>query len=192
MSAELLTVEFEPQLPADDDDSVPKGLHVQLMYAPTQPAAQGLQFQVVLRNDSSRTRKLHNPYDVLTYVLGDAEGWPLGPAAPASRLKLNPKRSNVAKRLAYLDVTGITIEDRALSTDEVAAELESNTVAIAGQQRYTYHLAIRQAHPAHDHPDLVELAPGSYQLRAMLLVRTANFRPASSVLGTANLSIQLT
>ena len=110
-----------------------------LDYKSVQTAVDGLRCTVTIelqtRRESSTTA-----YDVLTYVLGDIDGWPIGLAAPASPLKLHRQTADLGKREAYLDVIAVSRNGAASNIDE---ELAEDDISIGGHEHYVYEVAIR-------------------------------------------------
>ena len=189
MSIDTESVSFVQLEPIEKGETVPDGLTARLDYKSVQAAVDGLRCTVTIENAADKARKLHNPYDVLTYVLGDADGWPIGLAAPASRLKLHRQTADLGKRKAYLDVIAVSRNGVASNTDE---ELAEDDISIGGHEHYVYEVAIRHAHPAYQDPQTVDIGPGRYTVRFLLLLRTASLRSSSAIVQTRDVTIELT
>ena len=105
---------------------------------------------------------LHNPFDVLTYQLGNAGGWPVAQRAPTSRIKAG----RYVDRTGYLRVRGIRVDGKAA---EVATELESNSLTVRAGSTYAYDLAIDQIVAPQDQPDgPTTIVPGDYTLSCLI------------------------
>jgi len=188
VSFETATVPFTVIEPVDANERPPKGLNVELVYEADQRATEGLRFSVSLHNTGAKPITLHNPYDVLTYSLGDAEGYPLGLPAPASRLKVRRATPDLGRRKAYLDVIGIWRDGERLDADD---ELIHDELSVGGGERYSYDLVIRRVRRAQADPEPVDIGRGQYRLQLMVLLRTTSQRSTSAILETPEVRIRL-
>lgn len=157
----MQTVIFQPL----GDDRIPAvlaGLEFSLSVKPSQAASRGLEFTISAYNRNTDAITLHNPYDVLTYQLGNSAGWPIGPRAPGSRIKVG----RYIDRTGYLRVRAIRIDGTVADLD---AELEANALTVKAGSTYAWDVAIDKVNPPENQPDgPTTIVAGEYTLSCMI------------------------
>lgn len=78
------------------------------------------------------------------------------------------------------------------AASNIDEELAEDDISIGGHEHYVYEVAIRHAHPAYQDPQTVEIGPGRYAVRFLLLLRTASLRSSSAIVQTRDVTIELT
>jgi hypothetical protein len=127
-------------------------------------AAGGLRFTLEIASQSNDVIRLHNPYDLVTYLLTDSEGWPVSLQRPPSRMDLHPDASIQHLRERYLPVVEIRT-DRMLT---LAEEIERDEIELAPRAAYACVYRIRERLTAPSgavrQQERIAMTPGTYRL----------------------------
>jgi hypothetical protein len=127
-------------------------------------AAGGLEFTLGIANQSDDPIHLHNPYDLITYLLTDSDGGTASPQRPPSRTDFHVDASIRRLREHYLPVVQI----HAGRTITLAEELERDEIEIAPRAAYSYLYRIRErltdSSGQDQSQERVALTPGIYRL----------------------------
>ena len=178
--ATMQTVAFKPLGQEDRIPAVLAGLELSLSIEPEQAAGDGLAFTVSAYNQSPSAITLHNPYDVLSYQLGNGEGWPIAQRAPGSRIKAGRH----VDRTGYLRVRGIRVDGQPVA--DVSKELQASALAVQAGSTYAWDLTIDKVVAPENKPDApTSIVPGEYKLSALIaLVALVPSDPPGATIAT--------
>jgi hypothetical protein len=163
---------------------------VELQVEPRQPAKLGaLSFTLALKNNTKQALRVHNPYDLVTYILTNAEGWPISLPAPASRLKILRQGPFINRKTAYLAVTGI---NRAGVRQDIDEEIAREVITIEAGSTYAYDLRIDKVAAPAGPTGPATLTAGDYGLAFILpLLLAGKSTEFSRTLGTDTIPVTL-
>lgn len=179
--------------PLDVGETVPSPLDhltVDLHYEPQQPASLGaITFTLAIKNKSKQSLTLHNPYDLVTYILTNAEGWPINLPAPASRLKINRQGPFVNRKGNYLKVSGVTVDQ---AQQDIDVEVAKEVIIVGAGSTYAYELQIDKIAAPQGQDSPQNITSGKYGLAFILpLILPATDPQFSRTLGSDTIIINV-
>ncbi len=182
----MQTIAFTP-LGQDRVPAALTGLELALAVEPVQAAGPGLTFSVSLQNGSAAAISLHDPYDVLTYRLADAGGWPIAQASPRSRLEAG----QFVDRSGYLRVQAVRIDGVAVV--DPATHVESDSVTIPAGSTIVYELVIDHVTPPRGAAEPTTVVAGAYTLSCMsALTALGPSEPPGATMATLDVHLVVT
>ena len=121
-----------------------------------------LHLRLEVTNHGRGAVELHNPYESATYLLTDAEGWPIGVAEPVRAVRVRP-RPLPSSRASYLALTGIALDGEAVDGDADTATFE-----LASGSTLAFDLAVRSVLAKYGSDTVQAPEPGEYGLGMIL------------------------